>query len=33
VVPESVLSLLGLALFIPVITNRRRLLSFFKVRA
>jgi 1,2-diacylglycerol 3-beta-glucosyltransferase len=33
VVPESVLGLLGLALFIPVITNRRRLLSFFKVRA
>jgi cellulose synthase/poly-beta-1,6-N-acetylglucosamine synthase-like glycosyltransferase len=33
VVPESVLGLLGLALAIPVITGRRRLLSVFKVRA
>jgi cellulose synthase/poly-beta-1,6-N-acetylglucosamine synthase-like glycosyltransferase len=32
VVPESVLGLLGLALAIPVITGRRRLLAFFKVR-
>jgi hypothetical protein len=32
VVPESVLGFLGLALAIPVITARRRLLSFFKVR-
>jgi 1,2-diacylglycerol 3-beta-glucosyltransferase len=32
VVPESVLGLIGLALAIPVITGRRRLLSFFKVR-
>lgn len=33
VVPESVLGLLGLALAIPVITGRRRLLSLFRVRA
>jgi hypothetical protein len=33
VVPESLLGFLGLALLIPVITNRRRLLSYFKVRA
>jgi cellulose synthase/poly-beta-1,6-N-acetylglucosamine synthase-like glycosyltransferase len=32
VVPESVLGFLGLALAIPMITARRRLLSFFKVR-
>jgi hypothetical protein len=32
VVPESVLGFLGLALAIPVITARRRLLSFFRVR-
>jgi hypothetical protein len=32
VVPESVLGFLGLALAVPVITARRRLLSFFKVR-
>ena len=32
VVPESVLGFIGLALVIPVITGRRRLLSFFRVR-
>jgi cellulose synthase/poly-beta-1,6-N-acetylglucosamine synthase-like glycosyltransferase len=32
VVPESVLSLVGLALAIPLITGRRRLLSFLRVR-
>jgi cellulose synthase/poly-beta-1,6-N-acetylglucosamine synthase-like glycosyltransferase len=33
VVPESVLGFVGLALAIPLITGRRRLLSFFRVRA
>jgi hypothetical protein len=33
VVPESVLGFAGLALAIPLITGRRRLLAFFKVRA
>src|SRR5487761_1169144 len=33
VVPESVLGFVGLALAIPLITGRRRLLSFFGVRA
>jgi cellulose synthase/poly-beta-1,6-N-acetylglucosamine synthase-like glycosyltransferase len=33
VVPESVLGFVGLALAIPLITGRRRLLSFFSVRA
>ncbi len=32
VVPESVLGFVGLALAIPLITGRRRLLSFFRVR-
>jgi glycosyl transferase family 2 len=32
VVPESVLGFAGLALAIPLITGRRRLLAFFKVR-
>ncbi len=33
VVPESVLGLVGLALAIPLITGRRRLFSFLRVRA
>ncbi|HVC78724.1 MAG TPA: glycosyltransferase family 2 protein [Candidatus Micrarchaeaceae archaeon] len=33
VVPESVLGFVGLALAIPLITGRRRLLSFLRVRA
>jgi hypothetical protein len=33
VVPESVLGFAALALAIPLITGRRRLLSFFRVRA
>jgi hypothetical protein len=33
VVPESVLGLLGLALAIPVITGRRRLLSLLRLRS
>jgi len=33
IVPESVLGFIGLALAIPVITGRRRLWSFFRVRA
>jgi len=33
VVPESVLGLAGLALAIPLITGRRRLLSLLRVRA
>ncbi len=32
VVPESLLGFVGLALAIPIITGRRRLLSFFRVR-
>ncbi len=32
VVPESVLGLVGLALAIPVITGRRRLLSLLRLR-
>jgi hypothetical protein len=32
VVPESLLGFLGLALAIPVITGRRRLLSLLRVR-
>jgi hypothetical protein len=33
VVPESLLGFLGLALAIPVITGRRRLLSLLRLRA
>jgi hypothetical protein len=32
VVPESVLGFAGLALLIPLITRRRRLLAFLRVR-
>jgi hypothetical protein len=32
VVPESVLGMIGIALVIPLVTGRRRLFSFLKVR-
>ena len=32
IVPESLLGLIGLAAFIPIITGRKRLLDFLRIR-